>query len=500
MSAIPAGLERRALSLGTANAIDYALQFLLPVVLTRTLDAQAFGEYRLLWLAIAALMMATPLCMAPALYYFLPRSDRPTQRIYVSQTLAYLAIAGAVSAWAISVWNPWLPGKLDGLNEHNALVVPLFAMVWIFASALDVLPTADERVGWQARAIVALSATRAIGLSLVALYTRSLEAVLWALVFFTVVKAALLLWYVRRYHGFGMPLARRDTFAAQVRQAAPFALSGALHGIRTQGDQWIAAAVFTVTQFASFSVATVLGPLVQIFRQSVNNVFLPSMSRLQAAGDHPGMVALNSRANCMVALMVYPLLAFAFVFAEPIIALVYTRTYLEGVPVMRIYAVGMVAFVVELVSLLFVLGQGGFAARVNGLVLAIALPLSFWGAMRLGLAGAAIGSVAALYVERVLSLQRVSRLTNTPIAKLQDWKTLAGLLAAAALAAAVAGLLVAWSGWTTLAALAAGGAIMAAAYPVCLHLTGQWQELVGFIEALRGRRPGPAAPNDRKDP
>ena len=108
--------------------------------------------------------------------------------------------------------------------------------------------------------------------------------------------------------------------------------------------------------------------------------------------------------------------------------------------------------------------------------------------------------MTALYAERMLSLQRVSRLTNTPLSKLQDWKTLAGLLAAAALAAAVAGLIVAWSGWTTLPALIAGGAIMAAAYPVCLHLTGQWQELVGFIEALRGRRTGPAAPNDRIDP
>lgn len=500
MSAIPASLERRALSLGTANAIDYALQFLLPVVLTRTLDAQAFGEYRLLWLALAALMMVTPMCMAPALYYFLPRSDRPTQRIYLNQTLVFLVFAGLVSAWAISMWNPFLPGKLEGLNEHHAIVVPLFALAWIFSMALDVIPTADERIGWQARAIVALSATRAIGLSLVAVYTRELEPVLWALVCFALVKAGLLLWYVHRHHGFAMPLARRDTFKAQVKQAAPFALSGFLHGMRAQGDQWIAAAMFTVTQFASFSVAAVLAPLVQIFRQSVNNVFLPSMSRMQAAGDHPAMLALNSRANCMVALMVYPLLAFAFVFAEQIVALVYTKTYLDAAPVMRVYAVGLVAFVVELVSLLFVLGQGGFAARVNGLVLGIALPLSFLGATKIGLTGAAVGSVTALYAERMLSLQRVSRLTNTPLSKLQDWKTLAGLLAAAALAAAVAGLIVAWSGWTTLPALIAGGAIMAAAYPVCLHLTGQWQELVGFIEALRGRRTGPAAPNDRIDP
>jgi O-antigen/teichoic acid export membrane protein len=213
---------------------------------------------------------------------------------------------------------------------------------------------------------------------------------------------------------------------------------------------------------------------------------------MQAAGDHAGMLGLNSRANCMVAIMVYPMLAFAFVFAEEVVALVYTRTYLEGAAVMRVYIVGLFVFVVELVSLLFVLGQGAFAARVNGMVLVIALPLSFWGGMRVGLAGAAMGSVTALYVERLLSLQRVSKLTNTPLSKLQDWKTLGGLALASGLAAAVAGVLLRWSEWSTLATLLAGGAIMAVAYPVFLRLTGQWEELVGFISALRAR-------NDRKD-
>ena len=55
MNAAPASLERRAISLGSANALDYALQFLLPIVLTRTLDPHSFGEYRLLWLAIGVM-------------------------------------------------------------------------------------------------------------------------------------------------------------------------------------------------------------------------------------------------------------------------------------------------------------------------------------------------------------------------------------------------------------------------------------------------------------
>ena len=57
------GLGRRALSLGAANAFDYALQFLLPVVLVRCLEPTAFGQYRLLWLAVGTVMAVVTMAM-----------------------------------------------------------------------------------------------------------------------------------------------------------------------------------------------------------------------------------------------------------------------------------------------------------------------------------------------------------------------------------------------------------------------------------------------------
>ena len=487
MNAVAAGLERRALSLGTANAIDYALAFLLPMVLTRTLDPAEFGQYRMLWLAVMTLMAITPMCMAPSLYYFLPRSDRPTQRLYVNQTMVFLAVAGLVSAWAVSAWNPLIPTALRQLEASHAVLVPAFTLVWVFASLLDVLPTAEERVGWQAKVIVSLSAVRAVALSAAAILTHRLGPVIGVLLGFAILKGGILLWYAHRHHGLKGPWFRRDAFGAQVRQAAPFAASGALHGIRQQADQWIAAALFSVSQFASFSIATVLAPLVQLCRQSVNNVFLPSMSRLQSTGDMAGVLALNSRANGMVALLIYPMLAFAFVFAEQVITLVYTAAYLEAVPVLRLYVLGLVAFVVELVSVLFVMKQGAFAAKVNALVLFVAIPLSLFGAEHWGLTGAALGSVAAVYTERLLSLRRISALTGTPIRRLQDWKTLAGILMAAVLAALVAGVALHWTHWNSLATLAAGGLVLAVAYPAALYVTGQWGELTQFLDSFRNR-------------
>ena len=492
MNAVTASLTRRALSLGSANAIDYALQFLLPIVLTRTLDPHSFGQYRLLWLAVNTLMVVTPMCMAPALYYFLPRSDRPTQRLYINQTLVFLLGAGIVSAWAISAWNPLMPSSLADIARGHGPVVPAFALVWIFASTLDILHTADERVGWQAKAVVGMSALRAVALSAAALATRELAPVLWTLLGVTVVKAALLMQYVATRHGLKGPIARWDTFRAQFRQAAPFALSGALHGLRYQADQWIAAAVFSVAMFASFSIATVLGPLVQIFRVSVNHVFLPSMSRLQSAGDFTGMLELNNRANAMVALLAYPLLCFAFVFADPLISLVYTSAYLDAVPVLRLYVVALVAFVVELTSVLFVLGQGAFAARVNGIVLVVSLPLSYYGALHWGLQGAALGSVTAIYGERLLSLSRIAQLTGTPVVRLQNWTTLLGILVAAAVSALAAGLALHGFEMRSLARLSAGAGLFALIYPAALVLTGQGAELTAFITALRTRA-APAA-------
>src|SRR5512147_391117 len=106
------GLARRAFSLGAVKAFDQALQFLLPVVLVRCLDAHTFGEYRLLWLAVATIMALAPFSMPGALYFFLPRSDAPTKRLYVHQTLAWLAFTGLIAAFILSPLNPWLPPAL----------------------------------------------------------------------------------------------------------------------------------------------------------------------------------------------------------------------------------------------------------------------------------------------------------------------------------------------------------------------------------------------------
>jgi len=466
-------LGQRALLLGAANTFDVAVQFLLPVVLVRCLDADAFGEYRLLWLVAGTVLGIATLAMPPSLYYYLPRSDAAGKRLYVNQTLAFLAVAGLAAALAVSAWNPLLPENLRHLARHT-FVLPAFIVLWVVASLLDMLPTAEERIRWQAQATVSLAVLRALSLSLAALLTRELGPVLVVLLAFVAVKVVLLIVYVARFHGLRGPVLRVGAFADQLRYAAPFGAAGALYALRTQSDQWVVAALFPLGLFAAFSIAAVLGPLMNLFRMSVNYAFLPVMSRRHAAGDVTGMLALNSRGNIMVGALVFPLFALAFVLAEDLVTLVYTANYLAAAPVIRIYIVGIAALAIELSSLTLLLRQSLFVMLVNVVALVLAVSLNWTAAQHIGLAGAALGTVAVIYFDRCATLWRISRILGVPIRRLQDWKPLALLLLFAMLSA-----LLAWgtvAGWFAASAplprVLVGTSVMAAAYGALVAISG----------------------------
>jgi len=459
------GLKRRALSLGAVKTFDHATQFLLPVVLTRCLDAATFGEYRLLWLIVGTVMTIATLNMSGGLFFFLPRSDARRKRLYLHQTMLFLALSGLVCAGAVAPWNPLLPAVVGPLAQYG-LLVPAFVALWVASVLIDWLPTIDERIRWQAYATGTTSLLRLALVAGAAWFSGELRIILWMLLAAVLVKLGLLLHYVYRNHGLGAPWFERAAFSAQFRHCAPFGLSNALYSLRAQSDQWVAASLFALSSFAAFSIAALVGQVVHILRHSVLEAFMPTMSRMEAAGDVRGMMAMNSRANVMVGTLLYPLLALAFVFAEDLVTVVYTSAYVEAAPVMRVYIVGMLAMVVEVGSIVLLLRQGPFALRITALALAVSIPLSWSAAQYAGLAGAAAGSVAAIYLDRALLLRRVSRHTGIALRELQDWRALARTAALAAGCGLLAWIVVRHflGDAAPLMRLAAGATVLALAY------------------------------------
>lgn len=479
-------LERRALSLGLANSFDYAIRFLTPIVLVRVLEPESFGQYRQLWLLVYTVLTLVSFYMPYSLYYFVPRSDPHTRRLYVNQTILFMSCMGLLAALGLWLAEGFLPRTMGGLFEHG-LLVHAFIVLWVATVMLETLPAAGEHVAWQSKTTVGLSILRAGLLTVAAVVTGEMTAVLLVLFAFAGFRLVLLVHYVARHYGLARPLIDRGKLLEQLRHSAPFGISGILFGFRKHGNEWIAAALFPAAQYAAFSVASALTPIVVILRRSVSHAFLPSMSRHQANRDIAGMLALNNKANIMVGAIVFPLLAYCFVFAEPLIALMFTEAYLDAVPVMRLYIVSLLTYVVELQSMMVLLRQGVFGARINVFNLGIALTVSFSAALTWGLPGAALGSVTADCIERVTVLLRISRVTGVPAARLQDWRSLGSILAAAAGAAWLVHELLTRIGWAknSFVLLASATALMALVYPLALMLAGQRALLLGVPRILK---------------
>lgn len=465
-----ARLKRRALSIGAVKAFDHALQFLLPIVLVRCLDTATFGEYRLLWLAVGTIMAFATLNMCGTLYYFVPRSEPPRKRLYIHQTMLYLIASGVLWGFMVSPWNALLPAPMQPLAQYG-WVVPAFIALWVLAFLLDHLPSVDESTRWQVYAMLSVSALRVLLVAAGAWLTGDLRVIFWLLLAAVLFKVALLVYYVARRHGLGPPWFERAAFSEQFRHSAPIGVSGALGSLRPQVDQWVVASLFTLSSFAAFSVAAHIAQIMTILRGAVLQAFLPSMSRLHAAGDVAGMLAMNSRGNAMVARLLYPALAFAFVFAEDLVTVVYTASYLEAAAVMRVHIVGILPLAIETGSMVLLLRRGSFTLRLTGFTLALSAALGWSAALHFGLAGAAVGSAVAVYVDRVILLRHLSRHTGIALRRLQDWSTLLTALGFAAATAALAWVLVTriLADRAALARLAAGAAVFALAYGA-LHL------------------------------
>ena len=417
--------------LGVANGLDAALHFVIPIALVRLLSVEHFGEYRLLWLAATSAMLFAPMGMPRSLQYFLPRNNERNRYAFIDQTLIFMLTAASIAALCFLPSSPLLPSTMMTLVESNGYLVSLFVLFWVAASLLDVLPGALEKYNYQASFIIILTLIRTTGVLLIAWHYRDVRPVVSFLTGFAIMKCAVLL--VFRYTQTGTLTLRvsRTLWFQQLRYALPFGINGMLNKGRTVAEQWIVAILFTSGQFAVFSVAASVYPLLYVIKTSVNSVTVPKMSRLQLQGRTENLLELNNKGNIAVSFLLYPVLAFMLVNADQVVELLYTDSYSEAANILRLYVCSMFIMAIEISSILIVYQQGPYMMRTGLVMILTTVAVAVSGANILGLVGVALGGFAALLVGSIRNYARVVHITHTSLRRIQRWNTIGVIVLAA---------------------------------------------------------------------
>jgi O-antigen/teichoic acid export membrane protein len=481
-----ASLARNTILLTLSGSVEFALQFAIPMIFVRNLDQDSFGEYRLLWLMAATALALVPAFMPQSLFFFLPRASEEHKRVYIGNALAWLALGGAVVAFATSSWNPVLPQNIGQLFAHSHGMSSLFLGCWMVVSLMFVLPTTEGRVSWQAGNDVALSILRTVLLASAAIFTHSLVWVMAALVFEALARIGMLGAYLATRPGGARVNPRAGVMAQQARYALPFALGNGLFLLRSQSDQWIVASTLTPALFGMFSISAVFLPIAALIRQPVTNAMMPRLNKAFAEGQFDDIKRIFQKSSTAATLMLVPLGGALLCVASELVQVVYTGRYADAVPVMRIYLIGLMLQGCAAGHVLPALDRGRFAVLNNGCCLAISIACSYFGARHFGLPGAACGSVISFVISELWSLCVVARVLGAGPLELLPWRALlcAGVASGAGLGAV--SLLAALMAGPALLLLVMKGAAFALVFAaVFLVMGGKSQlDLLGGLSAL----------------
>jgi O-antigen/teichoic acid export membrane protein len=466
----------QGIALSVARYVEQFIMLFTPIVLVRTIDSTAFGEYRLFWLLVSTVAMIAPLGLPRSLLFFFVRLDAEGRRLYVGQTTLFLFATTMIATLLIFAFANAFPSGIKDLLHQHGLLLAAFLLTWSLSSLLDVLPNANGQILWQAQAVLVTSALRAALIISAAVLFQRLEEVLVAILIAACVRLAMLAYYIARYCGIRLFPLDKQQFREQLRFAAPFGVAALLWAGRKQAEQWIVATLFSSAVFGIFSIATTLLMPFETLRDVLGNLLLPRMSHLHSLGRHQELLRLNNQGNVIISAIMFPAIAALFAFSNEVIQFLFTKEYVSGSSVLRIYLV-QTLISAEITTLLNVFGQGSANLRYEASVLPFAVMASLAGAWYYGLLGAAIGSVLATFVVYALFLQRLSKVMSVPIAKLQDWNNLGRILSVSAVSALVIRFSADLLRPSTPVAAVGGPAAVLVLYAIILFATRYYQTL-----------------------
>jgi O-antigen/teichoic acid export membrane protein len=428
----------KAKYLAAASAFEYALQFALPILLTRTLAADEFATYRFLWLVASTVTGVLLLGLPQSLFYFLPRRDAAGRVTVLWQTIALCTLLGAAAA-LLSLLAARMPWSADAfaLLPRNHLAFLLFLTLFCGTAAYDTMAAAMSEIAVQARISAAASTTRVIAV-LAGVWIGTIEAIVWALVVYVVMRFALqTLFVVRR-----LPVAQTHIGWASVREqvaySLPFGLATGFWQLRGQAEQWVGATMLAAREYASLSIAASIVPVVLLVRRAITNAIFADLNRLESEGKHVEMVVVNGQANVMAAAWLFPLLAMLFAVAQPLVVLVYTGTYADAAFVTQLLIIGSIGSnFIETSSMAKALNLGRQLLMFDAAMLVVSVALSIAGGWLFGLQGIVIGSIVGRYMSTIFCAWIVMRRLRIPLARFQPWERLVKALAASVIAAAL---------------------------------------------------------------
>ncbi len=386
-----------------SKVLGYGLRILLPAFLVRILPKADIGLYSQFFLLEMLIKTLFQLGINQSQFYFVPRDEKNAGGYLVNSIilnaglfgLAYLLIGHFRIPLAAQLRMPVLSGFFTILIAHSFIMM----VNVIFSTYMQ------SRKWFQQAAVyeVYLQVLASVATLIAAWLTRDLRWIFLALVgarILGAVTGASYLHFARRgFHS------RKYFFGMwrQFRYGVPLGLAGLLFTLMMQMHQFIVNRFYDIETYAVYAQGLKQIPVLQFYAQSVAAVALVRFAQLEKEGDWEGIRKFWNRLLSSMYGLGLPVIAGFLLIAQPLVVLMFTRDYVDAVPIFRINVLGSLFFLLNPTLVLRALDRNDISVKVHA-TLAATLPFTLYLGMKIaGLTGIITVHAANLILARVIN-------------------------------------------------------------------------------------------------
>jgi O-antigen/teichoic acid export membrane protein len=412
-----------AFRLVAGRVIGGVVSFAIPVALARVLLPAAFGTYKQLFLIYMTVYGVAQLGAAESLYYFVPTKPAEAARS-VSNSLATLTLVGTLCLVALYVGRDTVARWMG--NPAIAAELPLLSLFLAFtliSAAFEIVMVSRKEPAKAAIVYAASDIARTASFVVPAIAFRTLHAVLIGAAVFAAVRVAVMLGYF--WSVFGRAI-RIDAalWRQQWAYALPFAIAVGIDVVQANVHQWVVATRFDAAAFAIYAVGCLQIPLVDLICTSTANVMMVKMAEVAVRGDAAALKLWHDTTVKLASLML-PLAALLFLTAHAVIIVLFTKTYLASIPILRVWCLMIVPSAFAVDGVLRAHARTRFLVVMNVVRLVVIVGLVGWLISVFGIVGAVLATLIGTVVVKAMAIVQIARVMKVGLWDVLPWKRLA---------------------------------------------------------------------------
>ena len=260
--------------LAISKLLNYAVQFLTPILLVRILDREAYGQYKEFFVYVALIATFLNFQITYNLLFFVAK-DPKNERSFVSNTAFLLFLTSFIGLLIVY----FLKGYLLRITTYD-FVYPLIAYLFFFQN-LDFIESywlAKKKSKYVLYYSFIRASIRVTCVIITAYFTHNVLIIVYVLIILEIIKFILVLFYLIYKNLISLKF-NWQLLKEQLIYIIPLGTASVLLEFNTDISKVIISSSLGASALALYAVASQNLPIVTVIRTSVADVIFPDMAQ-----------------------------------------------------------------------------------------------------------------------------------------------------------------------------------------------------------------------------